>query len=142
VRTLQSQAFAQGSILLNAGEETDFFEGEIKNVILSSIKSTLINTKENSRSHHILTSLLSNNQSTMETETRSQNLRKALNDYRSMDRNTSRQLKNLGFELSEEGKHWKLIYNGDSRYTYILPKTGSDYRGSLNAISDINNIIF
>ncbi|WP_031521269.1 hypothetical protein [Siccibacter colletis] len=142
VRTLQSQAFAQGSILLNAGEETDFFEGEIKNVILASIKSTLINTKENSRSHHILTSLLSNNQSTLETEIRSQKLRKALNDYRSMDRNTSKQLKDLGFELSEEGKHWKIIYNGDSRYTYILPKTGSDYRGSLNAISDINNIIF
>jgi hypothetical protein len=142
VRMLHSQASAQGSIILNAGEETDFFEGEIKNVILEAIKAAIVNTNDNSRSKHILSSLLENNQQTPEKNTREQLLRKALTDYRSMDKSTSRQLKELGFELSEEGKHWKIIYNGDSRYTYILPKTGSDYRGSLNAISDISNIIF
>lgn len=142
VRMLHSQASAQGSIILNAGEETDFFEGEIKNVILEAIKAAIVNTNDNSRSKHILSSLLENNQQTPEKNTREQLLRKALTDYRSMDKSTSRQLKELGFELSEEGRHWKIIYNGDSRYTYILPKTGSDYRGSLNAISDISNIIF
>lgn len=142
VRILQSQASAQGSVVLNAGEETDFFAGEIKDVILEVIKKAIINTIETSRSNHILSSLLENNQRTMEKNTRQNNLRKALTGYRSMDKSTLRQLKQLGFELSEEGKHWKIIYHGDSRYTYILPKTGSDHRGSLNAISDIVNIIF
>ncbi|MFW0699132.1 hypothetical protein [Pantoea sp. R13S299] len=142
VRTLQSQTSAQGNITLNAGEETDFFDGEIKNVILEALKMAIVNTKENSRGNHILSSLLENNQKTTETEQRQQSLRRALNDYRRMDKSTSRQLMELGFELTEEGKHWKITYNGDSRYTYILAKTGSDYRGSLNAISDISNIIF
>jgi cytochrome c-type biogenesis protein CcmE len=50
-----------------------------------------------------------------------------------MDKATSRQLKELGFELSEEGKHWKLVYNGviPDTFSYILPKTGSDYRRDL-----------
>lgn len=142
VRMLQSQASAQGSIVFNAGEETDFFDGEIKNIILDAIKSTLVNTKETSRSHHILSSLIESNQQTIETEKRHQNLKKALTGYKEMDKSTSKQLKELGFVLFGEGKHWKIIYNGDSRYTYILPKTGSDHRGSLNAISDITNIIF
>ncbi|MCL7949885.1 hypothetical protein M8676_19190, partial [Escherichia coli] len=142
VRMLQSQASAQGSIVMNAGEETDFFNGEIKDVIIEALKVAIVNTKEGSRSNHILSSLISNNPQTMEANSRQTHLKRALNGYRSMDKATSRQLKELGFELSEEGKHWKLVYNGDSRYSYILPKTGSDYRGSLNAISDISNIIF
>ncbi|EBO3310991.1 hypothetical protein ARC96_02630 [Escherichia coli] len=142
VRMLQSQASAQGSIVINAGEETDFFNGEIKDVIIEALKVAIVNTKEGSRSNHILSSLISNNPQTMEANSRQTHLKRALNGYRSMDKATSRQLKELGFELSEEGKHWKLVYNGDSRYSYILPKTGSDYRGSLNAISDISNIIF
>ncbi|MDP8751768.1 hypothetical protein QZQ38_25515, partial [Serratia marcescens] len=36
VRMLQSQASAQGSIVMNAGEETDFFNGEIKDVIIEA----------------------------------------------------------------------------------------------------------
>lgn len=59
-----------------------------------------------------------------------------------MDSATQRNLKDLGFSTSSDGKHWKLTYNEDPRYSYILPKTGSDRRGSLNAISDIANIIF
>ena len=102
----------------------------------------IVNTKENSRKMHIISSLIENNRKSDETELREKKLRRALNDYRRMDNSTSRQLKELGFELTEEGKHWKIIYNGDLRYTYILPKSGSDYRGSLNAISDISNIIF
>ncbi len=142
VRILQSQASAQGSIVLNAGDETDFFDNEIKDVILDIIEMAIVNTKENSRRNHILSSLLKNNQKTTEANERKELLKKALTDYRSMDKATSRQLRELGFELSDDGRHWKIIYNGDSRYTYVLPKTGSDYRGSLNAISDINGIVF
>ena len=39
VRMLQSQASAQGSIVMNAGEETDFFNGEIKNTVGTTDKS-------------------------------------------------------------------------------------------------------
>ncbi|MFM3222062.1 hypothetical protein AB8T91_28055, partial [Klebsiella pneumoniae] len=51
-------------------------------------------------------------------------------------------LNDVGFSISEEGKHYKITYHGDPRYTYILPKTGSDYRGALNAYSDISKKVF
>lgn len=142
IRTLQSQSSMHGCINLNAGDETDFYNDEIKNIILESLEKSIINTKENSRRNHILSSLLANNKKSQEMTIRKERLKKALTGYRSMDKSTARMLKQLGFELSEEGKHWKVTYNGDSRYVYILPKTGSDHRGALNAISDINNMIF
>ncbi|EPE1914346.1 hypothetical protein ACSGV2_001941 [Escherichia coli] len=142
VRTLQSQASAQGSIALNAGEETDFFDGEIKNIIIDALKTAIKNKNEFGRSYHILSSLIANNEYNKETESRRKLLKRTLTGYRSMDSATQRNLKDLGFSASSDGKHWKLTYNEDPRYSYILPKTGSDHRGSLNAISDIANIIF
>lgn len=142
VRALQAQAPAQGNLSLNIGEEIDFFDGEIKNIVIDALKAFLQNKNDVSRSYHILCSLIENNEQTDETSKRSQLLKRSLTGYRSMDKGTMRQLKELGFEASDDGKHWKIIYNEDPRYTYILPKTGSDHRGSLNAISDISNIIF
>ncbi|TDN64272.1 hypothetical protein [Scandinavium goeteborgense] len=142
IRILQSQAPTQGSISLNVGDEIEFFNGEIKNIIIEALGSALINKHQGGRSHHILSSLVSNNELSNDTAERQQILKRTLTGYRSMDAKTLRQLKELGFDASEDGKHWKIIYNEDPRYTYILPKTGSDHRGSLNAISDISNIIF
>jgi hypothetical protein len=61
----------------------------------------------------------------MEANSRQTHLKRALNGYRSMDKATSRQLKELGFELSEEGKHWKLVYNGDSDTLTFFLKQGA-----------------
>lgn len=51
-------------------------------------------------------------------------------------------LEQIGFSLNDEGWHVKLSYFDDPRYTYVLPKTGSDHRGGLNACPDITNIVF
>lgn len=142
VRTLQALAPTQGSINLNTGDEFDFFEGEIKNIILEAIEAHTSSKISSSRSMHILTSLINNNQQTNLTTERQQQLKRTLTGYRSMDAKTLRQLKEIGFSANDESKHWKLVYSEDPRYTYVLPKTGSDHRGSLNAISDISKIIF
>ncbi|MNY75750.1 hypothetical protein D3C86_2151140 [compost metagenome] len=59
-----------------------------------------------------------------------------------MDAATRAGLEALGFSLTEEGKHIKLVYQDDDRYTFILPKSGSDWRGGLNSASDIAKRIF
>ncbi|HDD8572043.1 TPA: hypothetical protein PBO53_004596, partial [Escherichia coli] len=105
VRTLQSQASAQGSIVLNAGEETDFFDGEIKNIIIDALKTAIKNKNEFGRSYHILSSLIANNEYNKETESRRQLLKRTLTGYRSMDSATQRNLKDLGFSASSDGKH-------------------------------------
>ena len=53
-----------------------------------------------------------------------------------------RELEDMGFSISEDGKHFKLVFQGDDRYTFTLPKSGSDWRGGLNAASDIGRLLF
>ena len=48
----------------------------------------------------------------------------------------------MGFRISNGGKHYKLLYQGDDRYTYSLPQSGSDRRGGLKAASDISRLMF
>ncbi|GMU46359.1 MAG: hypothetical protein AMXMBFR26_11410 [Porticoccaceae bacterium] len=53
-----------------------------------------------------------------------------------------RGLEEMGFSITEEGKHYKLTFQDDDRYTFTLPKSGSDHRGGLNAASDIGRLLF
>ena len=48
-----------------------------------------------------------------------------------------RELEEIGFEITSEGKHHKLIYRGDARYQISIAKTSSDYRSGLNAVACI-----
>ena len=59
-----------------------------------------------------------------------------------MDNKTRSALTRLGFDLSEDGKHYKAVFHGDPRYMFTLPKTSSDHRAGLNIFSDIKNKLF
>ncbi|OYX11331.1 MAG: hypothetical protein B7Y20_10560 [Acidovorax sp. 16-64-162] len=50
-------------------------------------------------------------------------------------------LQDMGFEISEEGKHYKIVFQGDERYTFTMPKSGSDHRGGLNLAGDISRLL-
>lgn len=69
-------------------------------------------------------------------------LKRLLRGYKSMDRVTKGGLEAMGFSISEDGKHYKLVYHDDDRYTFALPKSGGDHRGGLNAASDIGKRLF
>ncbi len=51
-------------------------------------------------------------------------------------------LEDLGFVLTEDGKHIKAAYYGDGRYLITFPKTPSDNRTGKNLTSEIINICF
>ena len=55
---------------------------------------------------------------------------------------TRRSLLEFGFIIEGVGKHFKQIYQGDDRYIFTLPKSGSDHRGGLNAAGDISRLLF
>ncbi|MFO1318556.1 MAG: hypothetical protein U1F52_02985 [Burkholderiales bacterium] len=61
---------------------------------------------------------------------------------KSLDQKSKRTLEEMGFELSDDGKHYKIVFQGDDRYSFSLPKSGSDHRGGLNAASDIGRLLF
>ncbi len=51
-------------------------------------------------------------------------------------------LQELGFQVDQSGKHIKIVFQGDDRYTFTMASTGSDYRGGLNNASDISRLLF
>lgn len=69
-------------------------------------------------------------------------LKELLRDYTHMDGKIKKALEHLGFSVSEEGRHIKMVFQGDDRYTFVLAKSGSDFRGGLNAASDISKRLF
>lgn len=53
-----------------------------------------------------------------------------------------KELEAIGFTLSEDGKHIKLVFAEDPRYIGTLSKTGSDYRAGDNIAHDLIRLIF
>ena len=52
------------------------------------------------------------------------------------------QIKELGFEVSEEGKHYKITYYGDGRYQTTVSKTPGDNRTGKNSAQTMMNMAF
>ena len=51
-------------------------------------------------------------------------------------------LQKFGFEITDEGKHYRLTYYGDNRYKTTLAKTGSDcHVGRMSAAAIIKDML-
>jgi hypothetical protein len=143
LRRLHSIEKAGQAGLVKQGNELDLYDGEVRDIVLSALKDAADRVAQpGSRRDHVLRDLLTANELGGQAEKLREELKAMLRDYRSMDGRTKTALTRLGFDLSEDGKHWKAVFQGDARYTFAFPKTGSDYRGGLNMVSDISNKLF
>ena len=59
-----------------------------------------------------------------------------------MSGSMKRTLQDMGFVITEEGKHYKFIYYGDRRYMATLAKTPSDNRSGMNIALEIIKDMF
>ena len=142
VRSLQAKNPVQGGVTIKVGDEDDYFPNEIAEIVLDAIKDYSSRVKGGSRRQHILFSILENNTPDRVSNELAKTIKEALRGYREMNQKVRSALENCGFEIDADSRHWKITYQGDDRYTYILPKSGSDNRGGLNAGSDICGLIF
>lgn len=143
LRTRESKTPVQGGMLIDTGDEEDYFNDEILAVALHAIKDyARKGVHPNSRREHILTAIINSNSVDDIHEQNTKTLKDVLRDYRDMSKKVKTTIEGLGFSICADGKHWKVTYQDDERYTYILPKSGSDYRGGLNAAADIANIVY
>lgn len=124
--------------VLNFGDEEEFFTDEIKNMLLLELKDALTNTDPASRRYDVLEDIINSNGGCPTTvKEKSNDLKAKLSGYRNVTDSIKQLLKEIGFEISEDGKHYKLKYYGDDRYTTIMAKTPSDSRTGQNTASDI-----
>lgn len=141
VRKYQAQNPMQSGLVLQTTPEQDLYAGEILGVVRDAIVDAVTRVTEDSRRKHILSSIVSANPSSGEAEAMRGRLKVLLRDFKSMDAKVRSALQGIGFDISEDGKHYKIVFQGDDRYTFTMPKSGSDHRGGLNLASDISRLL-
>lgn len=123
--------------LLLCGRENDFFPGEIQDLILKTLSDSLGSLQDRSRRADIIRDILDANEYKELSKGIESQLKDLFTGYTSMSTSLRQGLKELGLEVSDAGKHYKVTYHGDPRYTSTVAKTASDYREGLNAAHNL-----
>lgn len=140
---LRAKLAATNSIpLLFMGDEFEFFQEEIKDIVLSVLDDAEKTIHPHSRRFDIVSNVVENNNYKKITAKKAEELKRLLKDYNGLPGPLWKQLENMGFQITMDGKHYKLTYYGDERYVFTLAKTPSDYRGGKNATQSIINGVF
>lgn len=128
---------------INPGNEMEFFHGEKKSTVLNVLRNWRSGAITDSRRFHIVNDIIIANESDNDVGSEMMNsLKNLLKDYRNMSSHIRSSLLDMGFSVSDEGKHYKLVFRDDGRYTFSLPKTASDHRSGKNFASDVNKSLF
>ncbi|MFC3098828.1 hypothetical protein [Alteraurantiacibacter palmitatis] len=131
---------ATGGVPLSVGGEQQLTSDEFAEVVLEALRAQ--KDLATGRRKDILSAILDANSHEGRLQAKRKEIKSILRGYSSMTAGVRSALQAMGFEISEDGKHYKIIYKGDGRYTFSLPKSGSDHRGGLNAASEISRNIF
>ena len=149
VQRLRAEIRAAGSVhrsdeagLIAEGREQDLFPGERAEIVRSALRKALEGARGNSRTGHVIQDILSTEQGPSLRPDMAERVKRCFEGKKKLGSREISELKDLGFAISEEGKHYKAVFRDDPRYTFTIPKTSSDHRAGLNLASTINNTLF
>ena len=123
--------------ILFLGDEDEFFQGEIREMILDALSEKLKSIPSRTRRHDVLNDIIQKNNYEGVFDKKAAEVKATLRDYRNMSGTTKQFLTDLGFVITEDGKHCRLTYFGDGRYKTTVAKTGSDHREGKNIAATI-----
>ena len=142
LRTVDGGGGSQKGVRLDTGGEQSYFDGEVTETLRDALIRASENEQDGGRRQHLIQSIVSLMPVSDSMKHRRDVLKNALGQYKSMTRDARKALEDLGFAITDDGKHIKLVYMQDGRYTFILPKTGGDGRGGMNSVSDIAKRVY
>jgi hypothetical protein len=143
VRSLRARSKSvEGAPVLIRGVESDLYEDECLCFIVDALKRAAENSPNESRRNHVLSSLIAANPVEDHVSDYADTIKRLLSTYRSLESSVAHDLEEMGFEISSDGKHHKMIFRGDGRYQVSMPKTSSDHRAGKNLASEINRLLF
>ena len=126
-----------GIPVIMMGEEQELFSGEIKDIVLSELDNASRNLKDDSRRKHVLSDLIDANDYQRVLWKKQEEAKRIFKGIKNVSGHQRNQIKDFGFTISEEGKHYKLRYFDDTRYQVSMAKTSSDVRAGANLASEI-----
>lgn len=127
--------------VLAFGTEQPLYPGEIKDIVVKALHIAKNQVVFNGRSRHVLDDLLLKNPKSTEDDRIEEEVKK-LSSASDLGRGERRILETLGFQITDDGKHTKASFRGDSRYLFTISKTSSDHRAMRNLVSDICRTLF
>jgi len=127
--------------IIYQGDEEEFYQGEIRDMILSTLDEALMATEKATRKADVLEDIIENNPYYHLSDERKQRVKALFKGYKNMTGTMRQELLSLGFEITEAGKHYKITYQGDQRYMVTVGKTPSDNRSGKNNAAMINKIL-
>ena len=133
---------ASDSSFISSGSEKELFQGEKKEFVLSVLSDSLQNIQDETRKKHIIQDIIQQNDSENILNYKRDKIKRLLTNYSGLNGKLKQELKQLGFTVTEDGKHYKLTYFNNKRYIIHMAKTPSDGRAGKNIVSDINNKVF
>ncbi len=132
--------------VLFMGERKEFFQGEIKDILLYTLKKEMesMDSKNYKRRYDVLKDIINANHY---EAIREQYIKKAkssgLRNFSKMDSKMQRDLNELGFKVEKKKKHYEVSYYGDPNYVVIYANTPSDTQSAgENNLSHLINIAF
>lgn len=123
--------------VLYSGEEKEAFPGEIRCILIDALRGVSEKMAPDTRRKHILDDIIENNLCEDALKKRQERVKALLKGYKILNASMKQELTDMGFTITEDGKHYKLVYNGDNRYMVTLAKTPSDSRSGSNIASVI-----
>lgn len=123
--------------VLYLGEEEEFFPDEIKAILLETLEEGVKKMEPGSRRHTVLQDVIAANDCKRTAAEKEKELCHLLKGYKTMTGTMRKSLQDMGFTVTDDGKHYKLVFYGDSRYTFTLGKTPSDNRAGINNVKGI-----
>ena len=123
--------------LIYMGQEAELFHDEIREIIMDAIDDNLKNTQTETRRYDVLKDILDHNEYPHRLREIHERLKTLMTGYKTMTAPMRQELMDMGFDISEDGKHYKLTYRNDPRYYTTISKSGSDHREGKNIVSKI-----
>lgn len=135
--SLRSRASASsGAPLLHLGSERDYFDGEVKDLVLSALSRSLKGVSPSTRRHDVISDVIRSNGYQGICERRADEMSQLMKDLDPTSERFESSLRKLGFETKNNRKHLKARYYGDDRYMITFSKTPSDIRAAANSAAE------
>lgn len=128
--------------VLSMGTEDDFYPGEIKDLLLKTLSEKLESLPKHTRRYDVVKDIIDSNDYQKISEQRVAKVKALLSSYRGMTPKVAKGLKEVGFEITHDGGHYKTIYYGDDRYIVVHAATPSDGRAGKNNAADTIKKVF
>lgn len=127
--------------IIYQGNEEDFYPEEVKDMVLGVLTDALNNTEKGTRLYDVIEDILENNPYQHLRDERKQRVKNLFKGYKTLTGMMKQELLSLGFQITDDGKHYKITYQGDPRYMVTIGKTPSDNRAGSNNAGMINKIM-